>query len=196
MSTSQVSQPLQQATPHEILDLQADIKRVLEHVVASHEEQKKTSKGVDELAAKVKVLERVLCGDVGCPKKNMDPVIVQKGGLVQRLADMDAAIGNLLGLVTRLKTDRCVFLNNLYFLHFPELVQIAPPVYHDASISACVPSPSVQDGMTFHTCSSAFMTADAPPTRICVRFGRSAGNVASIIDASITTSISFSAVLF
>ncbi|KAJ8595857.1 hypothetical protein M405DRAFT_877967 [Rhizopogon salebrosus TDB-379] len=70
-SATPISRPTPTLSPshHQILDLQADIKEVLEHLVASHQEQEKISKDVDELATKVKVLERVLCADVGHPKK-------------------------------------------------------------------------------------------------------------------------------
>ncbi|KAJ8589662.1 hypothetical protein M405DRAFT_817596, partial [Rhizopogon salebrosus TDB-379] len=89
-SATPISRPTPTLSPshHQILDLQADIKEVLEHLVASHQEQKKISKDVDELATKVGVLERVLCGDVGHPKKkrkNIDSDAVNRGGMVHLL---------------------------------------------------------------------------------------------------------------
>jgi hypothetical protein len=84
-SATPISRPTPTLSPshHQIRDLQADIKELLEHVVASHQEQKKISKDVDELATKVEVLERVLGGDVGHPKKkrkNTDSEAVDRGG--------------------------------------------------------------------------------------------------------------------
>jgi hypothetical protein len=118
-STSTLSASATRPTPtlspshHQILDLQADIKEVLERVVASHQEQKKISKDVDGLATKVKVLERVLCGDVGHPKKkrkNTDSDAVNRGGMAHRLVKMESAMDELLGLVTSLKTTHGMFL--------------------------------------------------------------------------------------
>jgi hypothetical protein len=114
-SATPISRPTPTLSPshHQILDLQADIKEVLEHVVASHQAQKKISKDVDELATKVKVLERVLCGDVGHPKKkrtNSDSDTVNRGGMAHRLVKMESAMDELLGLVTSLKTTHGMFL--------------------------------------------------------------------------------------
>lgn len=115
-----IATPAPSTSPHQIFDLQADIKKVLEYVVASHEEQRKMSKAVDELATKVKALDRVLCGDGGSPRKNTDRT-VHKGGIAHRLIGMETAIDDLLGLVTSLKTDCRMFLNQLS-LHLPGLV--------------------------------------------------------------------------
>lgn len=122
-SIQRIPSPPTSASLHHIPDLQADIKSVLEHIVTSHDEQKKMSKKVAELTTTVKTLERVLCRDVGRTrkrKKNTNSETINKGGIVNRLVDMEASIDKLLSLVTGLKAAPCVFLNpSFYVALFP-----------------------------------------------------------------------------
>jgi len=122
-NVQRIPSPPTSTSLHHIPDLQADIKNILEHVVASHDEQKKLSKEVDQLTTNVKTLERVLCGDVGRTRKrnkNPNSDTINKGGIVNRLVDMEASIDELLGLVTGLRAAPCVFLScSFYVALFP-----------------------------------------------------------------------------
>ncbi|KAG2059608.1 hypothetical protein BDR06DRAFT_664985 [Suillus hirtellus] len=117
ISSTPVSSPhaapiFQQTTITPNISLQhlyADVKAILQSVEASLEEQKKTSKDLNDLSTTVNVLKGVLCGNVGPgrgkrkkrKKKEEEEImdldtLQSEGGIVRRLATIDGAINHLL----------------------------------------------------------------------------------------------------